>query len=372
MTEDSFAATGISTSAINPSSSEETIQPCNSPASNSSPTHISRATKVARLNALIDLESFENLLEKENISISEKRLLASVLLTYYILGTKKDNQPSDEPIYILGVGVHGSQIAHIVSNLLGTGKRESALSFIIGMALMLSGNPEIAVLVRSIMSGIETVASAKRTKILADCSQLLKCNMAMLESAKNIIHSIYNNFKLPPVKIDKLYTVGSTFINGSFLPNFESIDGYINFYSKRDVTGSFAHNELTQNTFAGKEPITRSSSLSSRIINVSVSEEVENYSCCRMQKTRNKYLNHNQLLINERLYVAIRYFFFQSFFPHKMPYIFTKFKISNNCNRDIRLDSVNPNTLSTSVRKFCQNLFCCGCCYNKNMFWEDY
>lgn len=179
--------------------------------------------------------------------IETRRLLAAALLTISI---KLDQNilPEDE-LFIIGLGVHGGQIAHFISHFLTNTRRLPEL--VVPLVLLVAG-PLLDKLIKSIPSvGDSILKSLIKTYhgstdfvknvilwkqvLLQECSNKLKFNPMLLESLDELLKQIFSRSNTySEKKIKALITIGSTFANGSMLPNFWGVETYYNFYSLAD------------------------------------------------------------------------------------------------------------------------------------------
>lgn len=226
--------------------------------------------------------------------LAKKKVCLSALLAFYIIKRCYNDGENAEsallnPLSIIGYGLYGSQIAHMVSYFLEMSKRSpnnSLAWFIVQLTVCaLPLSPVEKGIILGVGTACYNVAVELRKRALLACEKVIGFNPLILDQFRDLLHYVVSksNFKVSQdqLKIKKLFTVGATFVPGSFVPNLKLVELYCNFYTNRSLHKTFVTNTLTQEFMQySLQPLRREwSDCSSRIFNYQVL--IPNDSCCR-------------------------------------------------------------------------------------------
>jgi hypothetical protein len=314
---------------------------------------------------------FESILEGGSC-LSEQRIITAMLLAFKILQFKYLRP--EESVSLVGLGVGGSQIVHMVSHFLVKPQRDFGVSLAIQLIITLIEVFPFSEVERQLIQAGKLITASVRRNIMQRCAEVLGYDPEILDQAKRVVNGCYSYFEglkgsvISPVLIQNMFTVGSTFITGAMQPNLAMIGHYYNFYSSSDVSGCFGHNTLRPVLLNDKVGATSIRQAEGKITNfeVKVSRGV---GCCGPSFHSP---SHNDLINNYSIYILLKVLLAQRAL-FRAGHFEQLFVAPAFQSRTVAYSvmPLNPDGLSFVLGNCVRQFLCCGCLYNNPDFFNE-
>ncbi len=328
---------------------------------------------LSRFNKKYLIDSVD-LLRTHLFKRGENKVCIALLLAFNIVEhfKYKNDLELDKQISLIGYGVQGGQIVHMASFFLEYIEHRSQSSSLSWLIIQLSVaclplGPVEKGLILAAGNACYKISVELRKKALELTERLVGYNPLFLDRARDVLSSIVKERGLVDVykkiRIKNMFTVGSTFIPGSFLPNLKIVDSYVNCFSTLNLKNTLVTNNFEEEVATG-DVLWNWNRCKDKILNL----QVKSKEYCFCSFSYESLWSQKKMLRNMALFKVIC----NLIVKHSCLKTSGLAKLILNNNPDI-LDEessfeIIPLDKNSGFSKCKNNLLfclCCGCCFRK-------